>query len=121
MVKTMEEQIGFCGLACHDCDAFKATQSNDKDKKVEIAGLWSQQFKIDMKPEDIDCDGCQSETGRRSGYCRVCGIRQCGESRRLKSCAFCASFPCDKLEKFLLLAPEAKQRLEEKRKTVVRL
>lgn len=111
----MKEIIACCGLACHECEAYRATQHNDAKKKQEIAGRWSQQFKMDIKAEDITCDGCRATTGRHSGYCRMCEIRKCCEGRDLQNCASCAEYACGKLSQFHGMAPEAKQRLDKLR------
>ncbi len=108
----MKEIISFCGLDCSACDAFQATISNDEQRLAETARLWADQFKIEVKPEDVKCDGCRSGSSRLSSYCRACEIRQCGTGKALENCAHCAEFACEKLEKVLKMAPEAAQRLE---------
>jgi hypothetical protein len=108
----MKEIIACCGLACTTCEAYLATQHNDATKKQEIAGRWSQQFKMDIKAEDITCDSCREAAGRHSGYCRACEIRKCCDSRNLQNCAFCPDYACGKLSQFHGMAPEAQQRLD---------
>ena len=49
----MKEMIAVCGLDCHECGAFLATQDNDNQKRVEVAQEWSRLFKVEIKPEDI--------------------------------------------------------------------
>ncbi len=60
--------IAFCGLICHECGAFLATKENDDQKRATVAQEWSKLFKVEIKPEDINCDGCQSDGGRLSNY-----------------------------------------------------
>jgi hypothetical protein len=73
--------IAFCGLGCHECGAFLATQENDSQKREKVAQGWSSLFKVEIKPEDINCDGCQSDGGRLFNYCKVCEIRKCGQGK----------------------------------------
>ena len=44
--------VAFCGLGCHECGAFLATQENDSQKRAEVAQEWSRLFKMEIKPED---------------------------------------------------------------------
>ena len=60
--------IGVCGLGCHECGAFLATKENDEQKRAEVAQEWSKLFEVEIKPEDINCNGCQSIGGRIFNY-----------------------------------------------------
>ena len=108
--------IAICGLACTDCPAFKATQANDDRARAQVVELWSKEFKVDLKPEDINCDGCPSTNGRIFQYCRVCEIRKCGQSKQVQNCAYCDDYACDKLTAFFAMAPAAKITLDTFRK-----
>ena len=109
--------IAYCGLACTKCPAFLATQKNDYNEKKRIAEKWSKQFNMEFKPKDISCDGCLSESGQLSGYCRkICEIRPCARGRNVKNCAYCGDYACEKLQEFLSRAPEAKITLNETRR-----
>ena len=70
--------IAFFGLDCHECGAFLATQENDDQKRAKVAQEWFKRFKVEVKPEDINCDGCQSIGGLVFNYCKVREIRKCG-------------------------------------------
>lgn len=109
--------IAFCGLNCHECDANMATGLNDDEKREHVAKLWSEQYNADIKPEDINCDGCQSDGDRLFNHTKVCEIRKCGKEKGVVNCAHCEEFPCNKLEEFFKMAPDAKRRLEEIRNT----
>ena len=113
----MDKMIAFCGTICTECPAFLATKKDNADERRKIAELWSKQYKADIKPEDINCEGCLSENGRLFSYCRVCEIRKCGQERRVDNCAYCGDYACEKLNKFFDVAPEAKLTLEEIRKS----
>jgi len=112
-MKNMEKMIGFCGIVCSECLGFLATQKDDNDERRKVAELWSKQFNVDVKPEDVNCDGCLSESGRLIGHCKVCEIRKCGQDKRLKNCAYCDEYACEKLNKFFETAPDAKTNLED--------
>ena len=109
----MKEMIAVCGLDCHECGAFLATQDNDDQKRAEVAQEWSRLFKVEIKPEDINCDGCQSIGGLVFNYCNVCEIRKCGKEKGLKNCGYCGEYPCHKLNFIFSNAPDAKNRLDK--------
>jgi hypothetical protein len=54
--------------------------------------------------------------GPHISYCSVCDIRACGAGRKVKNCAYCIEYGCEKLVKFHERAPKAKAELEETRK-----
>jgi len=77
----MEKMIAYCGIVCSECGAFIATQTDDDAKRKETAEIWSKKYNHDFKPEEINCDGCLTTTGRVIGYCNVCEIRKCGQEK----------------------------------------
>jgi hypothetical protein len=109
----MSKIIAYCGIVCTDCEAFAATQKNDNAKRKELAAAWSKEFGHEVKPEEINCDGCLSFDGRHINYCNVCEIRKCGMEKDVENCAYCIDFKCEKLEKFHEQAQKAKENLEE--------
>ena len=113
----MSEMIAYCGLDCRECKAFKATQNKDFERKKEIAKQWTKGLNVEFKPEDINCKGCISDT--ISGWCRkICKIRPCAESKKVRTCAHCDDYPCGKLKEFLSDEPVATENLEKIRKTL---
>jgi len=114
----MSDMIAYCGLNCTECNAFKATQARDIESKKQLAKKWTEDDKVEFRIDDIDCDGCKSN--RISGWCRkICRIRPCAEKKKVKTCAHCDAYLCERLQKFLLKEPVAKKNLEEIRKTMV--
>ena len=111
-----EKMIAFCGLGCSECPTFIATQKNDDKMRAETAKKWSEMFHADIKPGDINCDGCTSQSSKLFDYCGKCDIRKCGKEKNVKNCAYCDEYPCEKLSAFLKNVPEAKATLEEIRK-----
>ena len=108
----MEKIIAFCGLICCECPAYIATQNDDDDERAKVAGTWSKQYDHEIKPEDINCDGCTSEGGRHLAYCSTCEIRACGIEMEVINCAYCMDYPCDKLDNFFKMASAAKTILD---------
>ncbi len=112
----MEKMIAKCGLTCTDCEAYIATRNDDHQAKIRVAEKWKGLFGADFTPEDVTCDGCQSETGRLSSYARGgCEIRKCALDRKVATCAHCEDYACAPLTGFFKMAPEAKTALEELR------
>ncbi len=109
----MNEIIAFCGIDCSECGAFIATKNNNDEKRAEVAKMWSKQYNTDIKPEDINCDGCRSDGGLIFNYCTVCEIRKCGKEKSVTNCAYCDEYACDKLEGFFKMVPDSKKRLDE--------
>lgn len=115
----MEKMIAFCGIVCTECPAFLATQKDDDGERRKVAEMWSKQYNVDIRPEEINCDGCLSD-GRLVGHCMVCEIRKCGLKRNVENCAYCDDYACEKLNRFFAMASQAKIVLEEIRKSLRR-
>ena len=109
--------LAMCGLDCAACPAFTAYRTNDQALRVKTAAEWSKQFGVEMKPADINCVGCLKTKGVQISHCAQCEIRKCGLARKVKNCALCADYPCDKISKFIANVPPAKANLEELRRT----
>jgi len=109
----MSEMVAVCGLLCDECGAFIATSNNSNEQRARVAELWSQQYDQEIKPEDINCDGCRSDSDRLFSHCKVCEIRKCGKEKAVKNCAHCDEYACEKLADFFKMAPNAGRRLNE--------
>jgi hypothetical protein len=114
----MKKMISICGLVCSECGAFLATQNDDAEARKKVAEEWSKAYQIALKPEDIHCQGCLTISGRVFSYTQVCEIRACGYKNKVKNCAYCQEYACEKLRKFFDLAPQAKKNLDEVRKNL---
>ncbi len=113
----MVEMIAYCGLDCARCNAFKATEAKDQARKVELAKKWTDGLNVEFRPDDINCNGCMSDT--ISGWCtKICKIRPCAEEKKVRTCAHCDDYQCTKLKEFLQNEPEATKNLEEIRKSI---
>ncbi len=94
----MREMIGRCGFRCDVCMAF-VDNNNTAADQARVAEAWSKYFGLTVPPQQIRCNGCLAED--RGGYefpDQKCPIAPCVVSRGLGNCAFCADYPCEKLE-----------------------
>lgn len=104
-------KIAYCGLDCEECDAYIATQENSDNKRAKVAGNWSKMFGGNITPEEINCNGCQSD--KLFSHCKVCDIRKCGIEKELDNCGLCADYTsCDKLLEIHKHDQNAKKRLD---------
>lgn len=113
----MKQIFGMCGMECSSCPTYQATQKNDDNERAKVAEMWSKMFKAEIKPSDINCDGCLSGSGKLFGHCRKCEVRLCGEEKKNDNCAGCGSYSCTKLDGLLSFLPKtARDNLETLRK-----
>jgi len=110
-------KLAMCGLDCAACPAFIAFKTDDQALREKTAAEWSQQFHANLKPADINCVGCLQTKGVQIAHCAECEIRQCGLGRKVKNCALCSDYPCERISQFLANVPPAKANLEEVRRT----
>ena len=113
----MSEMTAVCGLLCNECGAFIATSNDDDERRAEVAQLWSKQYNQDIKPEDINCDGCTSDSDLLFGHCKVCEIRKCGKEKAVVNCAYCDEYACEKLEGLFKMVPDARKQLDSIRRS----
>ena len=109
----MDTMTAYCGLACGQCPAYLATLKDDDAERARVAEMWSKKFGAQIKPADINCDGCLSDGDRLFQHCRVCDIRACARDRSLDSCALCDDYGCEKLAKIHDMVPAAREALEQ--------
>jgi hypothetical protein len=106
--KMKETDLAYCGLNCQRCPVLAATARNDYGLREKTAKEWSDLYaKIletmglnRLKPEDINCHGCRTESGRFLG-CERCSIRSCCQGKNLVTCASCTEYEsCEMLKGF---------------------
>lgn len=112
------ELISICGLDCGKCEAYIATQANDRAALQAVAEKWAKEYGATFAVDTLYCDGCTNLTGRHVGHCGECDIRACGLEHQVENCAHCAEYPCAKTERFAAMVPEAKATLDAIRATL---
>lgn len=95
----MKKMIACCGIDCAACDAYVAARTDDDGLRRATAGRWARQLDVPVEPASINCDGCQQEDGRHLDYCAMCGIRACCAEKNLATCAECADYVCERLQR----------------------
>ncbi len=113
MISQLEKIIGYCGIVCSDCPVFLATKINDDTERKRVADLFTKQYKREYTSEEINCDGCTSDSLHLFHYCGNCVRRKCARDRNLKNCAYCPEYPCAKLAGLFSAYPRAKETLDK--------
>lgn len=103
----------FCDLNCSQCPMYIATQNDDDTARAEASKMILEAYGLDIKAEEINCDGCHTENGRLLGYCDSCKVRACGMEKNLDNCAFCKDQPCKDLRQFHRFSSAAKTGFEQ--------
>ena len=88
-------QISPCGIYCHTCEAYIASQIDDREVLARHQKNLKEQFGKDVPIEELYCDGCMAD-GRKISFCAECAIRLCCIEKGYKNCAACPDFPCAK-------------------------
>ncbi len=102
-----------CGISCSNCGALKAFRNDDDQLREETAKQWSKEYNANIKPENINCNGCISPEGPYFSHCYECKIRECGLEKGVANCAHCDKYACEQLEKFFEWVPTAKETLDQ--------
>lgn len=109
----------YCGLDCGDCEAYIATQENDRGGLEAAAKKWTEQFGAqNISPEMCICDGCSSGKRTSTAHAVNCALRLCASTRGVTTCAHCQDYGCVTLQGFFAFAPVLKDKLEAIRKEI---
>ena len=109
----------YCGLDCGECEAYIATQANDRAGLEAAAKKWTEQFGAkDISADMCICDGCSSGQRTSTAHALKCGIRLCASARGVTTCAHCDDYGCETLQGFFTFAPVLKEKLEAIRKEI---
>ncbi len=108
----MDRIIAYCGLVCSDCPAYIATQANDPAAREAVAAQWRMEYNAPhITADSVFCDGCLSGP-RKVWHCAECNIRACGVQHGVANCAHCVDYPCEQLEGFFSMVPDARTTLD---------
>ena len=92
--------LGYCGINCDECAAYKGTVNTDVGLLEKAAGsYWDGAYSA---PEWV-CLGCTPEDqGFLAKYCATCKIRGCAIEKKVQNCAACDGFEsCQMLKDFI--------------------
>jgi hypothetical protein len=79
----------YCGLYCGACAILLANEKGEAEKRAKE---WK------MKPEELKCHGCKSET--IATFCVTCDLKKCAEDKKVDFCFQCDEYPCARLLEF---------------------
>ena len=112
----MIKMIAYCGITCTECEAYKATQSEDPVALESVAKKWREAFDPNITAASLICDGCLATTGKVANYCTICPLRVCAVERGEENCAYCDQYgKCDELEVHFSHAPHMRAVLDQLR------
>ena len=114
--------LGACGLDCGNCPILIASKNNDNELRAKTAMKFSELYPEytggrTVKPEDMNCSGCKSESGIFSG-CELCDIRKCCREKKIATCAECIQYKaCEMINGFYSIPSnsQAKENLDNLR------
>jgi hypothetical protein len=109
------KMIAYCGMDCSKCACYRATQENNDTQRKEVAEKWTVQYNSDIKPEQINCDGCKSDGIKFFFVESSCPIRKCNIEKSTANCAECSEYKCETLIDFIKMAPPVGRALEKLR------
>jgi hypothetical protein len=92
--------VGFCGINCLECAAYKATLSGDEKGLEQMAQKFGQGR---LEPLDWVCLGCSPQNQHLlATYCYTCKIRLCATGKGVTNCAECETYEqCTTLHEFM--------------------
>jgi len=115
----MPKILSYCGLDCGECEAYIATQKNDRAGLEAVAKDWSRRYGgQDLGADACVCDGCSTDRRVSAAHAATCGLRLCASKRGVVTCAHCPDYGCATLQQFFAFAPVLKDKLEAIRKTI---
>ena len=100
--------LGYCGINCTECAAYKGTVATDIETLKKVASVYG------AGPEAYEehvCLGCTpSDQPFLAKYCATCKVRACAVERDVPNCAACTDYEtCPELRAFIDSVPaEAK-------------
>ncbi|MDI7276008.1 MAG: DUF3795 domain-containing protein [Anaerolineae bacterium] len=92
--------LGYCGIDCDACSAYKGTVTTDLSLLEKVAGRYWQGT---YSASEWVCLGClPPDQAIIAKYCARCKIRACAIARGLQNCAACDDYEgCSQLHDFI--------------------
>ncbi len=100
--------LGYCGVNCAECGAYKGTVAPDIERLKKVASVYG--TGPDAYEQHV-CLGCTpGDQPFLAKYCATCKIRACAVKRHIPNCAACGDYAtCGELKGFFAaVPPEAK-------------
>lgn len=107
-----DKMISYCGIDCSKCESYLATQTDSDVERKKIAEQCRIDFNVNLKPEEINCNGCKSDDAKCSFAETLCEIRKCNMEKSQPYCSVCSEYKCEKLENIIASAPAIGEALE---------
>jgi hypothetical protein len=92
--------LGYCGINCNECAAYKGTVNTDVGLLEKAAGgYWNGAYSA----QEWVCLGCTpADQGLLAKFCATCKIRGCAIGKGVQNCAACADYEsCTMLKDFI--------------------
>jgi hypothetical protein len=97
--------LGYCGINCAECPAYKGTVNTDVGLLEEVAGSYWDGV---CSAPDWVCLGCTpADQGFLAKDCATCKIRGCAIEKKVQNCAACDSYESCAVPKDLIKAESA--------------
>ena len=104
--------ISKCGYRCDLCLAYPKNVQR-KDERKKLSDGWYEIYGFRIEAEDIVCDGCVSGENPRL-VDKNCPVRPCAVEKKLKTCATCGEYICEKLKQRIVNKKDLKEKLGRK-------
>ncbi len=98
--------LGYCGINCEECPAYKGTVATDMSLLEKAAGsFWNGAYSA----QEWVCLGCTpADQPFLAKFCAKCKIRDCAIEKGLPNCAACSDYEtCKILHDFIKGESEA--------------
>jgi len=98
--------LGYCGINCDECAAYKGTVNTDVGLLEKAAGsYWAGAYSA----QEWVCLGCTpADQPFLAKFCATCKIRGCAIAKGVQNCAACESYKsCQMLKDFIKGESEA--------------
>ncbi len=88
------QKLTMCGYSCELCKAY-APNIKKLDQREMLSKMWMKYYELDIKPEDIYCEGCRCERENAKRIDDDCPVRKCVVMNGLEHCGYCDKYPCN--------------------------